>query len=135
VKSPSPIVALAVAAMAGCSSSSGSDAGPTSAAQTPGGSSSSGPSSSRTAPGVVACSKLAGEPVPASLDDATCSQPGVADVAKQSYPCSGGGLYFWISPESASGSDLAPYVGRPGKTWVKGSTSASIDQLAQLVGC
>jgi hypothetical protein len=98
-------------------------------------SSSASRSSSAKASAQASCSKLTGEPVPASLEEVTCTQTGNADVAKRSYPCAAGGSYFWLSPESADGSDLAPYVGRPGKTWVKGDTSAPIEELAKLVGC
>jgi hypothetical protein len=84
----------------------------------------------------INCAELAGTPVPKTLAAVDC---GGATVASMSYGCYPGGHYhgsfFWISPEAADGRDLMPYVGRPGGTWMRGKASASVHQMAALVGC
>lgn len=86
--------------------------------------------------GLIACAELAGTLVPRSLDAVKCAPGrGVADVAKQSYRCPGGGVWFWLSPESTSGEDLASVVGRPGGRWIKVSPDADSERLGKLAGC
>jgi hypothetical protein len=81
------------------------------------------------------CSKVAGTKVPKSIGNVICTSKVAARVTAQALSCKAGGKYFWLSPESADGSDLTPYVGRPGGRWVKLGPDRQSSDLGAPIGC